>query len=34
LLQRYTNAELEVLIKVMRDIANARKVGVRLVPND
>lgn len=30
-LQRYTNAELEVLVKVLRDMTNARKVGVRLV---
>lgn len=31
-LRRYENAELEVIAKVLRDLARARKVGVRLVP--
>ena len=31
-LRRYDDAELEVIAKVLRDLATARKVGVRLVP--
>jgi DNA-binding MarR family transcriptional regulator len=33
-LRRYSNAELEVLVKLLRDMSTARKVGVRLVPGD
>jgi hypothetical protein len=32
-LRRYSNAELEVLVKVLDDLSKARKVGVRLVPD-
>jgi DNA-binding MarR family transcriptional regulator len=32
-LQRYSNAELETVVKVLRDLATATKVGVRLVPH-
>jgi DNA-binding MarR family transcriptional regulator len=32
-LQRYSNAELQVLVKVLRDLAAARRDGVRLVPD-
>lgn len=33
-LQRYSNADLEVLEKVLRDLLAARKVGVRIVAGD
>lgn len=33
-LMRYSTAELQVLTKVLRDLAAAQKVGVRLVPAD
>lgn len=33
-LMRYPNAELEVLVKVLRDLMAARKVGVRITPGE
>lgn len=33
-LQRYSNADLQVLEKVLRDLLAARKVGVRIVADD
>ena len=31
-LSRYTNAELSVLTKILRDFSSGEKVGVRIVP--
>lgn len=33
-LRRYSNAELAVVVKVLRDLATATREGVRLVPDD
>lgn len=33
-LMRYPNSELEVLVKVLRDLMAARKVGVRVTPGE
>jgi glutamate synthase domain-containing protein 2 len=30
-LSRYSNSDLEVLVKVLRDVMGSRKVGVRIV---
>ena len=31
-LSRYSNAELSVLAKMLKDVLSAKKVGVRIVP--
>ena len=33
-LMRYPNSELEVLVKVLRDLMGAEKVGVRISPGE
>ena len=33
-LTRYPNSDLEVLVKVLRDLVAARKVGVRITPGE
>jgi hypothetical protein len=33
-LRRYSNAELSVLEKILRDLLAARKVGVRIAPGE
>jgi DNA-binding MarR family transcriptional regulator len=33
-LMRYPSSELEVLVKVLRDVMAARKIGVRLSPGE